>query len=578
MQKTKEICNNVINQIKINKWIHYIILIIIGIVLSIGLKEIQIRDTHDGFLHFFRILGTYDTLSLGIFPPLVIQNYCNNSGYAMNLFYPPLVTYIPLLINIFTKSYMLTLKVFGAICIILSGITMYQCTYKITKNKCIAFLTGVFYMIAPYKLATVYKRYAIGEFTALVFMPLVFLGLYNLFNEDGKKHYYIAIGAIGLMLSHTITTVYTAIFCILYVLFYIKKLKNKEILKKCIINVIFILLVSLLFWFPMLEASNSAEYAIMNDKIISTTGKYASEHTISFYQLFFDTQEKNGITFLIGIPTLFAIILTPFVFKKIKTEYKEIYLIFILFSFISLFMTSKFFPWIVMPNILCKLQYPWRMMGFFAFFISFICGINLYTLIKNIIKEDYLKVIIILFFVIISINFTIPTMYRFYTQNPNLDEEYQSAVMAVKKKISHKSINRDYMPIRALLLQDSYVEEREDKTYILQGKAEIIEENKEENLTDNIKIKNVSKDTILEFPYLFYVGYEANLQTENGSIKLQLVESENGYLSCKLQEDIKEGKITVKYVGTTIQYVSYIISAISLIVFICYIIYENKKK
>ena len=241
MQKTKEICNNVINQIKINKWIHYIILIIIGIVLSIGLKEIQIRDTHDGFLHFFRILGTYDTLSLGIFPPLVIQNYCNNSGYAMNLFYPPLVTYIPLLINIFTKSYMLTLKVFGAICIILSGITMYQCTYKITKNKCIAFLTGVFYMIAPYKLATVYKRYAIGEFTALVFMPLVFLGLYNLFNEDGKKHYYIAIGAIGLMLSHTITTVYTAIFCILYVLFYIKKLKNKEILKKCIINVIFIL-------------------------------------------------------------------------------------------------------------------------------------------------------------------------------------------------------------------------------------------------------------------------------------------------------------------------------------------------
>lgn len=577
MQKTKEICNNIINQIKINKWIHYIILIIIGIVLSIGLKEIQIRDTHDGSLHFLRILGTYDILSEGIFPPLINQNYCKGIGYAMNLFYPPIVTYIPLLINIFTKSYMLTLKLFGAICIILSGITMYKCSYQITKNRCIAFLTGLFYIIAPYKLANVYKRYAIGEFTAMVFIPLVFLGLYNLFNEDGKKHYYIAIGAIGLMLSHTITTVYTAIFCILYVLFYIKKLKDKEIIKKCIINVIFILLISSLFWIPILESSNSAEYVIMNDKLIKTNGEYARENTILFYQLFTDKQEENGTTFLIGIPTIFAIILTPFVYKKIKSEYKEIYLIFILFSFISLIMISKFFPWIIMPNLLCKLQYPWRMLGFFVFFISFICSINLYTLIKKIVKKDVLRIIIILFFIIISIILTVPIMYQFYAKKPDIDEKYQNYIMS-NKKISAQYINRDYMTTKALYLQNTYVKEREDRTYVLQGKAEIIEENKEENLTDSMKIENAFKDTILEFPYMFYVGYEANLQTENRSIKLQLVESENGYLSCKLQEDIKEGEITVKYVGTTIQYVSYIISAISLIVFICYIIYENKKK
>lgn len=577
MQKTKEISNKLINQIKTNKWIHYIILIIIGIILSIGLKEIQIRETHDGVLHYLRILGTHDTLSLGIFPPLINQNYCKGLGYAMNLFYPTIVTYIPLLINIFIKSYMLTLKVFGAICIILSGITMYKCAYQITKNRCIAFLIGVFYMIAPYKLANVYKRYAIGEFTAMVFIPLVFLGLYNLFNEDRKKHYYIAIGAIGLMLSHTITTVYTAIFCILYVLFNIKKLKNKEIIKKCIINVIFILLISSLFWLPMLEASNSAEYVIMNDEIIRTNGEYASQNTISFYQLFINKQEENGTTFLLGIPTIFAIILTPFVYKKIKPEYKEIYLIFILFSFISLFMTSKFFPWIIMPNLLCKLQYPWRMMGFFIFFISFICGINLYTLIKNIVKKDYLKITIILFFVIISIILTIPTMYQFYAKKPDADEKYQNYIMS-NKKISPQNINRDYMPTKALYLQNSYVEEREDRTYVLQGTAEIIEENKEENLIDTIKIKNASKDTIVEFPYLFYVGYEANLQTENGSIKLQLVESKNGYLSYKLQEDVQEGTITVKYVGTTLEYISYVISAISLVVFIGYIIYENKKK
>ena len=34
-------------------------------------------------------------------------------------------------------------------------------------------------------------------------------------------------GAIGLMLSHTISTFYTAIFAVAYILFYVKKLKEK---------------------------------------------------------------------------------------------------------------------------------------------------------------------------------------------------------------------------------------------------------------------------------------------------------------------------------------------------------------
>ena len=60
--------------------------------------------------------------------------------------------------------------------------------------------------------------------------------------------------------------------------------------------------------------------------------------------------------------------------------------------------------------------------------------------------------------------------------------------------------------------------------------------------------------------------------------ELTALESEHGYLSCVLQEDIEEGSITVKYVGTLITYISYIISAISLLVFIGYIIYEKKRR
>lgn len=568
--------NKCIKQIKENKWLHYLIIIIIGICLSIPLSKIQIRETHDGSVHMLRIIGTLDTLKIGQFPPLINQNYCNGSGYSMNLFYPPLVTYIPLVFKLITPTYAMTLKVYASICIILSGITMYKFVYEVTKKRSIALFSAIFYLIAPYKLANIYKRFAIGEFTAMIFIPLVFLGLYNLFQQDKKKHYYIAIGAIGLLLSHTITTLYTAMFCIIYILFNLDKLKDKEIIKKCIINGIFILLITMLFWMPLLEANTKADYAIMDDALMRTTPSYTSENTISFSQLFKDIGEENGTTYLIGIPTMCVILLTIFVIKKVDNKYKDLYLLSIIFSLISIFMASKFFPWRIMPNLICKLQYPWRMIGYFNFFISFVCGINLYLALKQIAKTDILKITAVIIFTIISITSSINIVSQFFSTDNTKDEKYETDILE-NKRISHMRINRDYMPVKAIYLQSSYVMAREDKTYILYGQAKISGE-KKENLNDEIKINNAEKDTLLEFPYYYYPGYKIQIEIDGRIKELTPIESEHGYLSCILEEDIKEAKITVEYVGTIITYIAYIISAISLFAFIGYIIYERKKE
>ena len=69
---------------------------------------------------------------------------------------------------------------------------------------------------------------------------------------------------------------------------------------------------------------------------------------------------------------------------------------------VSIFMISKLFPWKIVPDILAKLQYPWRMIGYFNLFSSFICGINLYLLVKYYFNKDYIKFIIVLLFVIFT--------------------------------------------------------------------------------------------------------------------------------------------------------------------------------
>lgn len=575
MIKIKEYMKKGMKQIKENKWIHYLFIILIGIALSIPfLKMIQIRDTHDGSLHMLRLLGTMDTLKIGQFPPLINQNYCNGAGYSMNLFYPPIVTYLPMLIKLFTATYMEALKIFGALAIILSGITMYQFVYQVTGKRAIAFFSAMFYMIAPYKLANVYRRYAIGEFVAMIFIPIVFLGLYNLFRQDKKKHYYIAIGAIGLMLSHTVSTIYTALFCVIFILFHLKKLKDKEIIKKCIINGVFILLISMLFWMPLLEATSLAKYTIMDDAIMRTNGEFAYENTISYSQLWKDIGEENGTTFLIGIPTIVMLLLTIVTLKKVDKSYQEYYLLSIILALISLFIVGRFFPWNIMPNFLCKLQYPWRMLGFFIFFASFICGTNLYIILKMVTKKEAIHGIISFLVIVISITSSIKIMSQFYTQDNEADKNYETAILN-HIKISHRQINRDYMPVNAINKQNTYVLYRDDTTHVLEGQANIMQE-KKEDLKDEMKIEGAKQDALLEFPYYYYPGYEIKLEIEGKIEKLKAIESENGYLACRLPQEIEEATITVEYVGTIVTTISYTISAVSLVVFVGYIVYEKR--
>ena len=78
-------------------------------------------------------------------------------------------------------------------------------------------------------------------------------------------------------------------------------------------------------------------------------------------------------------------------------------------------------------------------------------------------------------------------------------------------------------------------------------------------------------------PFFYYPGYEVIIEQNGNKEKLNPVESENGFVSVKLENNIENCTISVKYVGTAVTYVSYTISFISFIGFVIYIIYEAKK-
>lgn len=570
-----------IELIKEKKWIHYLIILIIGLLIGIPFLWLQLRETHDGWLHLIRVVGLDLSLSQGEYPFLVAPFICRNFGYSMAAFYPPIVTYIPYIIGLITNSFNIGLKIFAALTVAFSGITMYNLTNEVTKNKRISFLAAIIYMIFPYRLEMIYTRFAIGEFTALVFIPMVFEGLYNLLNGDKKKHFYIAIGAIGLILSHTISTLFTAIFCAIYILINIKKFIKKDVIIKCIVNVVFILLISAFFLVPLYEFESQAHYSIFEPSVMKTNGNYTSSRTIELYQFLKDKGEIDGVSFVVGIPTLIMLCITILMYQDIDKKYKPFYITCLAFGIFSIFMCTKYFPWYYMPQIIDNIQYPWRMIGFAMFFTAPVFAMNIYYLLNNIKKEKIKDILYVLVIIILGI-FTIVRLSIYQEKDKSADKKSE-ATLRENPVISHLSVNRDYLPLKALVKQKTYLLYREDRVYVLKGDATIESETKQ-GLNLKFNISNANEDTVLELPYIFYPGYTVKLEytTTNNSgnitiTNLNTKESNSGFVEVTLPDDINKGTITVEYTGTTLETISYAISVISLVIFIIYIIYYKKK-
>lgn len=551
-----------------SKYIGYILIFILTVVIMAPMFTVDLTQNNDAKIHLARILSIDSVIKEGVFPPIIDIDYMNGFGYALNLFYGPLTTYIPIILfNIFGTTG-LALKIFTCITVFLSGITMYKFVFNVTERKSIATISALIYISAPYKLSNIYARGAVGEYTAFIFIPLVFDGIYNIVNNK-KNDFWLCIGIVGLVLSHTITTIYTALFAILFLILNIEKLKKLEIFKKLIINVAIAFLICCFYAIPLLEHTFGGDYVIYNSDYMYTNGTDVYGTAIGFNDFFSNEFGNQDVRFSLGIATIFLTLLGIVCFKKIKKEYKSIYLIFAFLAFMALWMTTKYFPWFSMPNFFGVIQFAWRNLGFFAFFIVLICGINAVTFAEQLIKNETMKDTFLFAVVITICTFAgLGVMRNWNIGDLKNEAEFDKYNLAIDRVYVY-SINREYLPTNAFINLD-YIDNREDKTYILNGNATITQEEKN-GLEDTISLENITENTKLELPYIFYLGYDVQVYYNNGEYeKVDTFESENGFLTIKLNSS-DLATVKVEYKGTVIEKISYIVSVIGVIILFIYI-------
>lgn len=542
---------------KLKKYFPYFILLIVTLIIGFPLLRTKVLNGHDSIFHLFRSYSGLIAIKDGQLIPNINPNMIGGFGYGVNIFYGALTTYITSFLSIFIKPIGLTINILILCSIFLSGLFMYFFVKELSKNKHTSLLASTIYMTSPYFLYDIYVRMALGEIVCFVFIPLLFHGLYNIIYGDKNKWYLLTIGTSGLFLTHNLSTFLCAIFSLLFVLFSYKKVLQKKTIKKLVLSLLLAILISLPTILPLLEAKMSSDYMVFDGTYMHSTGINMEEHSINIFK-----SSSNLPHIMVQWYVLLSIILfLSTLYLKRKHSFNKIYFIFLSLSMISLFLTLNIIPWKSLPNVFSIIQFPFRFLQIFSFFITIVISL-IYEKLTN--KNVYFLLITFL-----CLTCAIPFI-RMGIQKNTVDNNLVNSNRLKKRGDivrSTGSASAEYLPRKAIYNYD-YLKERGMHPIVLSGSANIDNINKNgTHLSFDIVVNSSS---YVELPFIYYPGYLVKINNK----KISTLETENGLIGI----NIESGKyhVETRYYGSKIMAISYLCCMGGLLILIVMILREKR--
>lgn len=343
---------------------------------------------HDIEFHMNRIVSIAKELSYGHFPARIHSDMLNGYGYATSLFYGDTLLYIPAILYLMKiplgQCYQLYILINNALTIIFA----YICFKAIIKEEKYA-LVGVFlYTLAPYRLINIYTRAAVGEFTAMTFLPLIVLGFWNIYTKDiAKIRDYLPaiIGLSGVVQSHVISTEMVAIFIgMVCVLHWRKTIEKRRVW--CLVKMACLTgALSLWYLVPMMDSMSMDINVTGRSGRIQEQGLYLGQ-IVSLFFSGVGKSLKNATQGEMGFSLGAALCIGTFLALWVYSEYKrkemhnalEKSVVTCLgMGIIAVLFTSRFFPWDtlasrsdIVARYLCMIQYPWRYLAIATMLLS----------------------------------------------------------------------------------------------------------------------------------------------------------------------------------------------------------------
>lgn len=352
--------------------------------------------------HLQRMEGVKDALLAGQFPVRIHPNWLQGYGYATGVFYCDTFLYIPAFLRIMGFPVGAAYLIYKFLVNVGTVVIATESFGRIFRNRLIGLFAAALYTLNIYRLATMYLKDHLGQYTAVMFLPLLALGIWRLLAEDGKSRDYkkiwilLVLSVTGIIQSHVLTCEMAAVFSVLTGIVFIKRVFRRETLLEIGKALLGIVLLNLWFIVPFLD--------FMTTQKLIITGEQVYTRTIQGYgsllpQLFgviaipgagdgdVSAGMQGEIPFTIGAGLLIGLFyygylcLTGRIRQQDKGAMKSLGIFSAVFSALALFMTTVYFPWDRLQGLggfmekgVSALQYPTRIYVIAAVFLSLTAG------------------------------------------------------------------------------------------------------------------------------------------------------------------------------------------------------------
>ena len=375
---------------------------------------------HDIPFHLLRIEGIQTGLSQGVFPVKIHPMWAQDYGYAVGVFYGDLLLYFPAFLRLIGFTIQEAYKYFAAAMNLGTIVISYFAFKRMFASRKIGLIAMVGYTLSIYRLIDVYTRASVGEYSAMMFLPVVLLGFYLIFTDTKKENWLknaliVAVGLTGVVQSHVLSCEMLVVFIVLGCLILVRKVFTKYIFLALATGAGLCVLFNLGFLVPFLDMYQSDLYINTENWMASYNG-IVQEQGMFPMQLFTLFPNSVGgswltaagvsteVTFNAGVFLLIGVVIYLYVILCHQQTCKadnNYYPTMICFGFggLALWMSTCYFPWEAIADIhpllnklVVSLQFPWRFLAMATIFLTFVMGYSLKQLEKVVSESKYMAV------------------------------------------------------------------------------------------------------------------------------------------------------------------------------------------
>ena len=359
-------------------------LVLAGIALlaSLPLFSNYLYFGHDLDYHLQRIMAMAAELSYGQFPVRLTTDSLNGYGYANPLCYCELFLTLPALLYNAWLPLRTCYQIYIFAVTLATAAIAYYSFGTITASRKLGLLGAGLYTLSCYRMVCIYVRAAVGEYTAIAFLPLILAGLYNIYTTEKPRFAQwapMAFGMAALVQCHLLSCELIALLLVVFCLLRLRETLRPARLLAWLKAALLALALSAWYFFPFLISTREINLMVNGPLIgkIQGQGTYLVQLFSPFGRGYGGTADgtSNDMTLTLGLPLAAGFMLVIYcllrrerwqqreTLRRMQTAFG--------FAMLTLVLSLRVFPWDGVQNWLGRaagkmagmFQYPWRFLS-----------------------------------------------------------------------------------------------------------------------------------------------------------------------------------------------------------------------